>query len=272
MELEGKVVLITGAGRGIGRTTALRLAKLGADVVINDINLGAAKVFDEKLTAETVMDEVRALGRRSIGIEADITDKQKVDSMFAQIMKEFGHLDILVNNAGGSQAKTGPLAGGSADVRTEDFSFIFDVNTMGTFYCCQAAIPIMVKQKWGRIVNISSFAGLAVRLVDESSFAMRSVYGIAKAGVTQFTRVLAAELGPHGIRVNCIAPAMIMTSRTLQYSREGRMASTVFMKECPLGRAGTPEDIAKVVEFLCTDLSDFVTGQCIRVDGGRTLF
>jgi 3-oxoacyl-[acyl-carrier protein] reductase len=130
----------------------------------------------------------------------------------------------------------------------------------------------MVKQKWGRIVNISSFAGLAVRPVDESSFAMRSVYGIAKAGVTQFTRVLAAELGPHGIRVNCIAPAMIMTGRTLQYSREGRLASTAFMKECPLGRAGTPEDIAKVVEFLCTDLSDFVTGQCIRVDGGRTLF
>jgi NAD(P)-dependent dehydrogenase (short-subunit alcohol dehydrogenase family) len=272
MELEGKVALITGAGRGIGRTTALRLAKLGADVVINDINLGAAKVFDEKLTAETVMDEVRTLGRRSIGIEADITDKQKVDSMFDQIMKEFGRLDILVNNAGGSQAKTGPLAGGSADVRTEDFRFIFDVNTMSTFYCCQAAIPIMVKQKWGRIVNISSFAGLAVRLVDESSFAMRSVYGIAKAGVTQFTRVLAAELGPQGIRVNCIAPAMIMTGRILQYAREGRMASTEFMKECPLGRAGTPEDIAKVVEFLCTDLSDFVTGQCIRVDGGRTLF
>jgi NAD(P)-dependent dehydrogenase (short-subunit alcohol dehydrogenase family) len=272
MELAGRVALITGSGRGIGRATALRLAKLGADVVINDINLGSAKLFNEKLTAATVMDEVRALGRRSIGIEADITDKKKVDSMVDQVLKEFGRVDILINNAGGSQAKTGPLAGGSADVKTEDFRFIFDLNTMGTFYCCQAVIPIMVKQKWGRIVNISSFAGLAVRLVDQSSFAMRSVYGIAKAGVIQYTRVLAAELGPHGIRVNSIAPAMIETARILQFSREGRMPSTAFMKECPLGRAGTPEDIAKAAEFLCTDMSDFVTGQCLRVDGGRTLF
>ncbi len=272
MKLEGKVALVTGSGRGIGRSCALRLAGLGADVVINDINLKSAKQFAEELRAETVMDEVKALGRRSIGIEADVTDKQQVNSMFKRILEEFGHLDILINNAGGSQSKKGPLVGDSASVPEEDLRFIIDLNLMGSIFCCQAAMPSMIAQKWGRIVNLSSIVGLMVRPVDNLSFATRSAYGVAKAGIIQFTRVLASELGPYGIQVNCIAPSAIATSRTLKYGREGHMISESGMRECPLGRPGLPEDIAKVVEFLCTDLSDYVTGQCIRVDGGRTLF
>ena len=273
MELDGRVALITGSGRGIGRQCALRLAKLGADVVINDINLRSAQDFQEELTADTVMDEIKALGRRSIGIEADITDKQAVDSMLEGILKEFGRIDILVNNAGGSQGKKGPLAGGSASLTEEDFRFIFDLNLMGTLFCCQAAIPSMIKQKWGRIINMSSITGVMVPPdPDNLSFAARSVYGIAKAGIIQFTRTIAAELGPHGIRVNCIAPAIITSSRVLKFSREGRMSTGSRMRACALDRVGVPEDIAKVVEFLCTDLSSYITGQCIRADGGRTLF
>lgn len=274
MQLEGKVALITGSARGIGRATALRLARLGADVVISDINLRSAKDTNEGLTADTVVDEIKALGRRSIGIEVDITNKKLVNAMFERVSQEFGHIDILVNNAGGSQGKTGPFVGDSSSFTEEDFRFVFDVNTMGTVFCCQAAIPSMIRQKWGRIVNMSSFAGLAVRFTTEgSSFAMKSIYGISKAGIPQFTRVLALELGPHGIRVNCVAPAMIVTGRTAKVSREGGRGSTEAQRrECPLGRPGTPEEVAKVVEFLCTDLSDYVTGQCIRVDGGRTLF
>lgn len=273
MELEGRVALVTGSGRGIGRACALRLAKLGADVVINDKNLKSAKEFEEELTADTVMDEIKALGRRSISIEADITKKQSANSMFDRVLKEFGHIDILVNNAGGSQSKTGPLIGGSASITEEDFRFILDLNLMGTVFCCQAAIPSMIKRKWGRIVNVSSLQGLMVRPVDDISFATRYAYGPAKAGVIQITRVLASELGPHGIRVNCVIPSIVATSRVLFFNRQGRtMMSEERMRDCPLGRPGVPEDIAKVVEFLCTDLSDYVTGQCIRVDGGRTLF
>jgi NAD(P)-dependent dehydrogenase (short-subunit alcohol dehydrogenase family) len=271
LEFEGKVALITGSGRGIGRVSALRLAKLGADVVINDVNIRSAKEFGEELTSDTVMDEIKALGRRSIGIEADITDKKSVLAMFEKALKEFGHVDILVNNAGGSQGKAGPLKGGCADVTEEDFRFLFDLNVMGTMFCCQAAIPHMIKQKWGRIVNISSIMGLVVKS-DNHAFASKATYGLAKWSIVHYTRVLAAELGPHGIRVNCISPAAIASSRVLHFSKKGQMVTDAGLKDCPLGRAGNPDDIAKVVEFLCTDLSSYVTGQCIRVDGGRTLF
>jgi NAD(P)-dependent dehydrogenase (short-subunit alcohol dehydrogenase family) len=271
MQLDGRVALVTGAGRGIGRATAHRLAKLGADVVINDINLRSAGEFEEKLTADTVMDEIESLGRRSMGIEADITDKKAVQSMAEKILREFGRIDILVNNAGGSQGKKGPLVGDSTSLTQEDFQFLLDLNLMGTIYCCQAAIPSMVKQKWGRIVNISSIMGLMVKN-DNHSYATKVAYGISKGSVIHYTRVLAAELGPQGIRVNCITPASIATDRTLYFSRKGFMVSESGMKDCPLGRAGTADDIAKVAEFLFTDLSDYVTGQCIRVDGGRTLF
>ena len=202
-KLTGKVALVTGAGRGLGRAYALHLAKLGADVVVNDINLQAAKEYNEELTAETVPEEIRALGVRSIGIEADVTDRAAVDAMFEQVEQEFGRLDILVNNAGGELR--GHDRAQASITPEDDFRFIMDVNLMDTVFCCQAAARIMKRQKSGKIVNIGSQAGMH-SLMDGGM----TPYSVAKAGVIHYTKLLAADLGPYGINVNCIAPAWIL--------------------------------------------------------------
>lgn len=272
-QFEGKVAVVTGSGRGIGRACALRLAASGADMVITDINLASSKDAHETLTAETVMDEVRALGRRCVGIEVDVTKKPAVQSMFERILKEFGHVDILVNNVGGSQGKTGQLKGGCADIPEDELRFIVDRNLFSTYFCCQAAIPSMIARKWGRIVNIASRAGVAISVGRETlSYAASSAYGPPKAGVIQYTRILAAELGPFGILVNCVAPGIIITGRVANFLRAGTVSLEKPVSESALGRPGEPDEIAGVVEFLCSDSSSYVTGQCIRVDGGRSLF
>jgi len=254
-KLKGKVALVTGSARGLGRAYALRLARLGADVVINDIRLDAAKEFDEDLTAETVMDECRSLGVRSIGIEADVSRKDKVEEMAGQIVDELGSLDILVNNAGGMLR---PSETGVASTMTEDdLRFTLEINLMSTIFCCQAAAAVMKERKWGRIVNVASQAAIG-------SWPEGVHYGIAKAGVVRYTRSLAAELGPFGINVNCIAPALILSSRALVQEPKRKDAGP----NIPLRRVGVPEDCAKVVEFFCTDLSDYVTGQCLGICGG----
>ena len=252
-KLKGKVALVTGSGRGLGRAYALRLAGLGADVVINDMDLESAKQYDEGLTAATVMDEVRNLGCRSLGIQADVSKKTEVEAMFGRILHEFGRLDILVNNAGGGLKPPGEPS------EEEVFSYIMEINLMSTVYCCQAASAPMKSQGSGKIVNISSLAGLRAR-------GGGPPYSIAKAGIAHYTRVLAAEFGPYGVNVNCIAPAFIMSSRKIAEGM-GRSGSDE-TDRVALGRLGTPEDCAKVVEFLTTDLSDYVTGQCISVCGG----
>jgi len=271
LKLAGKVALITGAGRGLGRAYALHLAKIGADVVVNDINLESAKEYDEQLTAPTVMDEIKNMGRRSIGIQADVTKKDQVDAMFKQILDEFGRLDILVNNAGGNLNRLGPKAGSPytppSSASMEDYRFIMDVNLTGTILCCQAVAIPMKKQRYGRIVNVSSHVGLHV--AREMINAMP--YNVAKAAIINYTRYLAAELGPYNINVNCIAPAWVYTSRAIAEGRRGSAAEAI-EKQIPLGRLGYPEDIAKVVEFFVTDLSDYVTGQCLSVCGGYILF
>ncbi len=272
MKFEGKVALVTGSARGIGRAIALRLAGLGADVVISDIRLDSAKEYGEILTAATVMDEVKALGRRSIGIEADVTNKKMVNQVFNRALDEFGRIDILVNCVGGIRGKRGELSHDSADIAEEDMRDIVDSNLTSTMFCCQAAIPKMIAQKSGIIVNIASRIGLAVLLPSNTPWGPSGIYAAAKAGVIQYSRVLAAELGPHGIRVNCIAPGLVATSRQLERARQGATQSQSVAAQIPLGRVGKPEDIAKAVEFLCSDLSDYITGQVIRVDGGRSLF
>ncbi len=258
-KLRGKVALVTGSARGLGRGYALRLARLGADVAICDLRLDAASEFAEELFADTVMDECRSYGVRSAGYETDVTDQAAVNAMVAAIAADLGPVDLLVNNAGGMLR---PVERSFAvDMPADDLQFILDVNLMSTVYCCQAVIPGMREQGWGRIVNIASQA--AIHGTDKGFVS----YGIAKAGIVRYTRSLAAEVGPQGICVNCLAPALIRSSRaTAQFpEREARAA------QIPLRRLGEPEDVAKVVEFFCTDLSDYITGQVLGVCGGVLL-
>ncbi len=258
-KLKGKVALVTGAARGLGRAYALRLARLGADVAVNDIRMDAAKEWNEELSAPTVMDECRALGVRSIGIEADVTKRAQVNAMTDRIVKELGSLDILVTNAGGQLHPTGEGRTDAETMGEEDVRFILDVNLMSTIFCCQAAAKVMKKRKWGRIVTVSSVAAFGgAGLVS---------YGIAKAGIIRYSRSLARELAPHGINVNAVAPALIGTSRAFgQFPERKALGPTI-----PLGRVGVPEDVAKVIEFFVTDLADYVTGQCLVVCGGLYL-
>jgi len=265
-KLKGKVALVTGAGRGIGRAFALRLANLGADVVVNDIDLYSWKQYGEKLNADTVVDEVKNLGRRSIGIECDVADKKEVDAMFEKSLKEFGRIDILINNAGGLQVR--PETSYASSVPEDDLRREMDRNLMSCIFCCQAASIPMKQQKAGRIVNISS--GNARQGAPNGFY---SSYGVAKAGVIAYTRYLAGELAHFGINVNCIAPGYIGTARLMQRSYSAKLGRyEAILETIPLGRLGTPEDCAKVVEFLVTDLSDYIVGQCISVCGGFYLF
>jgi len=248
--LSGKVALVTGGGRGLGRAYALRLARLGADVAVNDLSMSVHEEYGEELTAVTVPAEIEALGRRSLGVEADVTDEGQVRDLFARVVDAFGRLDILVTNAGGA------LFGG-------EWEPTLDLNLKGTVLCCQAAAAIMKEQGAGKIITVGSQAGLIGASADP--------YGVSKAAVSHYTRGLAAELGPFGITVNCIAPGWILSSRAVAQGRASDETRSRLEPNIPLRRLGEPEDCAKVVEFLATDLSDYVTGQTICVCGGWVL-
>lgn len=265
LKLSGRVALVTGAARGLGRAYALHLAKLGADVVINDINLNAAEEYGEELTAETVMAEVEMLGRRSLGIQADVTKRDDVVAMFDQILAHFGQIDILVNNAGGALGK--PKSTLASEASEDYYRYIMDINLTGTIFCCQVASKPMKDAGFGRIVNVSSQSGM---WGGRNGGGMP--YKVAKAGVIQYTRALAGELGPYGINVNCIAPGWILSSRAIASGRGDEKTRSALEAQIPLRRLGVPEDCAKVVEFLVTDLSNYVTGQCIPVCGGYVAF
>lgn len=265
MKLKGKVAVVTGGGRGLGRAYVLHLASLGADVVINDIDLNAAAEFNEQLNAPTVMAEVEAMGCRALGIQADVANKDAVDGMFEEVLGAFGRVDILVNNAGGA-LKTPPNHS-AAEADMEHYQYIMDLNLTGTILCCQAASRPMRAQRSGKIVNVSSQAGL---WSGHNGGGM--AYKVAKAGIAHYTRVLAAELGPYNINVNAIAPGWILSSRAIASGRDSEETRNRLLQQVPLGRLGLPEDCAKVVEFLVTDLSDYVTGQCLPVCGGYVAF
>ena len=265
MKLSGKVALVTGGARGLGRAYVLHLARLGADIVINDIDLSAAKEYNEQLSAPTVMEEVEALDCRALGVRADVTVKSEVDAMVEQTLATFGRLDILVNNAGGMLRP--PPQTSAATAPEDHYRYIMDINLTSTIFCCQAASRPMIAAESGKIVNVGSQAGL---WSGRNGGGM--AYKVAKAGIIHYTRVLAAELGPHGVNVNCIAPGWILSSRALASGRNSDETRARLEPDIPLGRLGWPEDCAKVVEFLVTDLSDYVTGQCIPVDGGYVAF
>lgn len=263
--LEGKIAIVTGATRGIGRGCALRLARAGADIAVVYRTLDSAAAFGEELTAGTVPDEIRNLGVRALGIQADMMKKADIAAMVEKVMAEFGRIDILVNNVGGMLT---PVENTWPSVFSDDdLDSIIDINLKTTIHACQAVIPVMREQKSGAIVNISSTAA-----IDPGNRQGRLAnYGIAKIGVIQYTRFLAAEIGPHGIRANAIAAGTIDTARLRATAKARGIGTGSDLQNIPMGRLGTPEDVAGAVEFLSSDQSAYVTGQCISVCGGRTL-
>jgi NAD(P)-dependent dehydrogenase (short-subunit alcohol dehydrogenase family) len=264
MRLAGKCAVVTGAARGLGRAYALRLGLLGADVAVVDINLDAASEFNEVLSAPTVPDELRAMGRQSIGLQGDLSNRGVTQQIIGEIMSAFGRIDVLVNNAGGAIT---PVERSTASVVPDlDIKAILDANMMTTIHCCQEVAPVMKAQGGGVIVNVSTMAAAAV-----VGRGLLAHYGMAKAAVAQYTRYLAAELGPDGIRANCISPGPIQTSRVVAQAAERGIARPDDARRIPLRRLGTTVDCANALEFLATDLSSYVTGQCISVCGGSLL-
>jgi NAD(P)-dependent dehydrogenase (short-subunit alcohol dehydrogenase family) len=250
--LDGRVAIVTGAGKGIGAGCARALAEAGADVVC------AART---QADIDAVAAEVRALGRRALAVATDVMVTEQLEGLVARAAEEFGRIDILVNNAGGLIA---PIERSAASITPDDDTkLLFDANYSSMLYCCQAVVPGMRQAGGGVIVNISSQSGVSVY-----PGGIMAAYAAAKAAVTHYTRYLAAEVGPWGIRANCIAPGIIMTSRVAMQAAQRGVGTNAQAEAIPLRRLGTPEDCAGVLEFLATDLSCYVTGQCICVDGG----
>jgi len=262
-KLTGKVALVTGGARGIGREYALRLASLGADVGIIDINLTSFNDFEEEkalMTADTVMDEVRALGVRSAGVVADIGNQEQVMQAVAKIADELGDISICICNAGGGSGTSQDNLPSSLDF--DQWDMVMNRNLDGTAYTVYAVAPYMKKLGGGKIITVSSVNG-----IDTHRGGGYSHYGTAKCAIGFFTVYAATELGRHGITVNCIAPGYIRTGRlNVLYSAPG--LSEMISGMASLRRLGTVEDCSNVIEFLSTDLSDYVTGVTIDVSGG----
>jgi len=244
MSFEGKVALITGASRGIGRETALLLARRGADVVVN--------YRGSQDAAEQVRDEIRALGRRSEALQADVADFTAAGEMVRQAISAMGRLDILVNNAGVTRDNL------LLRLDEGDWDLVVDTVLKGSFACSKAAVRQMMRQHYGRILNIGSVSGLG-------GIAGQANYSSAKAGLVGFTKALAKEVGSRNVTVNLVAPGFIKTEMTAHLS-EATVADVI--ESTPLGRLGTPVDVAAAVCFLVSDEASFITGQVLSVDGG----
>jgi dehydrogenase/reductase SDR family protein 4 len=245
--LPGKVAIVSGGRRGIGKAIALALAGAGADIAVCD------RVVDDG-ELEAVAEEVKRLGRRSLAVQADITQKADVDSMVQRVVAEFGVIDILVNNA--AMNIMAPLL----ELREDGWDKIIDTDLKGYYLCSQAAGKQMVEQKGGSIINIASTA--AVKAAPEMG-----AYCIAKAGVVMLTRVLALELAQYNIRVNAIAPHMVKTKFSQPLWSDPETLKQI-EAEIPLGRLAEPGDIIGSVLFLASDASAYITGHTIILDGG----
>jgi 3-oxoacyl-[acyl-carrier protein] reductase len=245
--LYDKIALVTGGGTGIGKAIALALAKAGAHVaVVNRSNIEAAAA---------VAAEIEALGRRSIAVQGDVALATDSENIVQQVLTTFGRLDILVNNAGTTRDSL------LLRMSEEDWDTVLDTNLKGTFLVTRSALKPMVKQRQGKIVNISSVMGLIGN-------AGQANYCASKAGVIGFTRSLAKEVGARNIQVNAVAPGFVDTAMTHTLKPEIREQ---ILKSIPAGRLGTVENIADAVLFLTSPSSDYVTGQTLTVDGGMTV-
>ncbi len=256
MKLAGRVAIVTGAGRGVGRGIAIELARNGANVVVADLNLD---------TAEAVADEVNALERDARPLLVDVTVQSQMEAMVARAVTDLGRLDIMVNNAGVGHVK--PFL----EITEDEWDMVFAVNLKGMLFGMQAAAKAMIYQeRCGRIVNISSVAGKSGRPVLAS-------YAASKAAVINLTQSAAMALAPHKITVNAICPGVVDThmgksviAKMQAYVDEGKIPEELIrIPEAPLGPRAEPEDIAKMAAFLASDDADYITGQSINVDGGR---
>ena len=249
--LADQVAIITGGGTGIGRSIALEFAEFGADVVVSSRKLA---------NLEEVADEVRALGRRSLAVQTDISKKTDVDNLVQKVMEEFGRIDILVNNAGVGSKVLGKLVP-LIEVDEDEWNLIMDTNLKGTYFCCQTVGKRMIEQKKGNIINITSGDGKRV------SGGLGTTYNVAKAGAIMLTQCLAWDFGKHNIRINSIAPGYTRTNMTQPYLSDPETLKMLESRR-PLGRIGEPEELATAALFLASDASSFMTGQTINVCGG----
>ncbi|MEN8614329.1 3-oxoacyl-ACP reductase FabG [Dehalogenimonas sp. THU2] len=244
--LEGKVAVVTGAGRGIGRAIALRLAADGASVVLNSLSESAEKVAAE----------ITAAGGQAIAVRGDVSKSEDVARLIESATAAYGRLDILVNNAGVTRDNL------LLRMSEDDWDTVMDTNLKSVYLCCRAAVKPMLKSRaGGRIINLSSIVGL-------TGNAGQANYAASKAGIIGFTKALAKELASRQVTVNAIAPGFIVTDMTAGLSEEANQA---LVKRIPLGTLGTPDDVAAVAAFLASDEARYITGQTLTVDGGMTL-
>ena len=244
---EGKTAIVTGAGQGIGRACAIRLAQAGANMVLTDIRSEAVG---------SVCEEVEALGQKAIPIAGDVSVKGDVENVVASALSEFGKIDILVNNAG-----ICPIIK-YHDVTESDWAKILDINLKGLFLYCQAVAPHMSEQESGAIVNVSSMA------VQSGGVVSSAPYVASKSGAIGITYHFARYLAPDGVRVNAVAPGIIDTEMTSGWSDDLQRG---LVEQIPLGRFGTADEVAKVILFLVSDLSSYVTGTTVSINGGFLL-
>ncbi len=241
MDLSGKVALVTGSARGIGREIALKLAEVGATVVVSDV-----------ADAEPVAEEIRGMGRQSLAVAADVTSSTAVAALVDMIISTYDRIDILVNNAGIARDQL------LMRMSDEDWDKVLEIDLKSVFLCTRAVLRPMMKQRWGRIISISSIVGVAGNPGQAN-------YAAAKAGIIGFTRTVAKEVGSRGITANAVAPGFIDTRMTQQLPEAQRQE---LMKRIPLGFLGTPRDVAEAVAFLASEEARYITAQVLGVDGG----
>lgn len=245
MKLTNKVAIVTGGAQGLGQAIALKLAEEGAVIVIND--------YHNMKLADGVAKKIRTLGRDCIVREADVADMGQVKDMFEKVVGEFGRIDILVNNAGiGSFTSF-------FEVTEEEWHRVVNVNLLGTYNCCRVALKSMVKQRYGKIVNTGSLAGKVGGIL------VGPHYSVAKAGIICLNKTVAKLAAPDNINVNCISPGLMDTQFHKDTSEEKKKEMT---RNIPLGRMGTPEDVANLVLFLVSEESSYITGANIDINGG----
>jgi len=257
MELSGQVAIVTGAGRGIGRATALELARLGADVVVAELDQEGAK---------RTAGEVGALGRRALVVPTDVTRRADLSAMVDRTRAELSRIDILVNNAGIYRAAA------SLDVTEEHWDAVLDINAKAVFFASQAVLPAMIAQKNGAIVNLASMAG---KIGSKTNLP----YNVSKAAVISMTKSLALAHAGDGIRVNCVCPGFVETDMWDVVAREqGKLMGLTAEEftrqrasQVPLGRMERPEDVANVIAFLASPRAGYMTGQAVSVDGGLVM-